>query len=246
MAVAISPDSLRSLGSDTSYERGMKYANDGRVGTVSQQGATVRATVAGREPYGVRLVLDGDALAGHCSCPMGAEGEFCKHCVALAIVWSAQGPDHRVEVPEESMQNDPEEAALRLSRDDLVDLVVGQAARNPGVAADLFARAGMMAEADDATTSATHARIVEVLSPERADGPDVYFEVEALVEELAYLVRGACSDKVVALVEEAAGRWEAVSHLENEVPEIRDLEEWLGELVEEAHHLASARKPLVD
>lgn len=241
MAVVISPDALRSLGSDQSYERGLKYANEGRVGTVSQQGQTVRATVAGREPYGVRLVLDGNALTGNCTCPMGAEGEFCKHCVALAIVWSAHGSEHRIEVPAEPEHADVEEAARTLSRDDLVDLVVGQAERSPGVAAELLARAGMMRDPDDSTVEATRARVAAVLSDEGAASWDVYYEVEALVEELAHLVHTACSDAVVSLVEEATDRWAAIGFLEHDVPETQDLEVWLTEILQEARHLVSVR-----
>ena len=33
------------------------------------------------------LALAGGALAGSCTCPVGREGLFCKHCVAVGLVW---------------------------------------------------------------------------------------------------------------------------------------------------------------
>lgn len=242
MAVVISPDSLRALGSDQSYERGLAYANDGRVGTVSQHGRTVRATVAGREPYGVRLDLDenDDALTGHCSCPMGAEGAFCKHCVAVAIVWSAHGPEYRIEAAVEP-KGDYTEQARNLSRDDLVELVAGQAEQHPGVAAELCARAGILRDPDDSTVQSMRARIAEVLSDDEAADPEAYYEAEALVEELAFLVHTAASEAVVALVEETMRRWTVISVLGNDMPEVRDLEVWLTDILQEARHLLSVR-----
>lgn len=242
MAVVISSDSLRALGSEQSYERGLAYANEGRVGTVSQHGRAVRATVAGREPYGVRLDLDEDeeALTGDCSCPMGAEGAFCKHCIAVAIVWSAHGPEYRIEGAVEP-KGDYTEQARTLSRDDLVELVAGQAERHPGVAAELCARAGMLRDPDDSTVQSMRARIAEVLSDDGAANPDVYYEAEALCEELAFLVHTAASEAAVTLVEEAMRRWTVISVLENDMPEVRDLEVWLTDILHEARHLLSVR-----
>lgn len=52
-------------------------------------GAWVTAIVHGTDVYQVRLKFDdkrADGLRGDCSCPFGAEGNFCKHCVATGLV----------------------------------------------------------------------------------------------------------------------------------------------------------------
>ncbi|CAG6392192.1 hypothetical protein NMG29_31170 [Streptomyces cocklensis] len=49
-------------------------------------GGTIRAAVPGRETYRVTLVVTEQAgVKGSCDCPYGAEGRFCKHCVAVGL-----------------------------------------------------------------------------------------------------------------------------------------------------------------
>ncbi|WP_425394068.1 SWIM zinc finger family protein [Actinokineospora inagensis] len=45
-------------------------------------GSTVTATVDGIRTYRVRLDVTPKGLHGRCSCPYGADGVFCTHCVA--------------------------------------------------------------------------------------------------------------------------------------------------------------------
>lgn len=41
----------------------------------------------GAERYRVRLELAGGELERSCTCPVGREGLFCKHCVAVGLAW---------------------------------------------------------------------------------------------------------------------------------------------------------------
>jgi len=47
--------------------------------------------VSGTQDYELRLECDGAEMAGECSCPQGADGAFCKHCVATALAWIDDG-----------------------------------------------------------------------------------------------------------------------------------------------------------
>ncbi len=81
-----SPERLRRLAGARSFERGEEYALVCRVErlTVAEDSAT--ATVVGAAPYRVRLRRDrAGELAGSCICPVGEEGAFCKHCVAVGL-----------------------------------------------------------------------------------------------------------------------------------------------------------------
>ena len=70
-----------------SFERGEEYAATGRVRLSSLGERSAVATVAGTSDYRVALRLGrDDRLEGACSCPIGAQGAFCKHCVAVALV----------------------------------------------------------------------------------------------------------------------------------------------------------------
>ena len=96
---ACASDRLRRRAGERSWERGVEYAAAGRVTGVVVEGTRVTATVAGGDRYRVRLSLDsGGELDGACTCPVGAEGRFCKHCVAVAL--SVGADDERVALRE--------------------------------------------------------------------------------------------------------------------------------------------------
>jgi len=75
---------LRALAGPKSYQRGTGYLD--AVADLRVVPGGVRAIVHGTEPYGVRLLSEDGRLTGTCDCPVGAEGAFCKHCVALGLV----------------------------------------------------------------------------------------------------------------------------------------------------------------
>lgn len=78
-------DALRSRAGDRVFARGARYADEGRVELLDANDAAVSGVVAGTGDYQVRLWVADDDLNGACDCPMGEEGQFCKHQVALAL-----------------------------------------------------------------------------------------------------------------------------------------------------------------
>jgi len=88
-ALGFTEDDLRYAAGPTSYARGLGYLN--QVEDLQIAGTRVTATVFGNDAYEVRLTF-GDTgpgasnVDGDCSCPFGAEGNFCKHCVAVGLV----------------------------------------------------------------------------------------------------------------------------------------------------------------
>lgn len=79
---------LRILAGPRSYERGEGYAAEGYVHSITEYKGKLVATVTGTHDYQVKLWIEHDALESSCTCPMGEMGEFCKHCVATALVWT--------------------------------------------------------------------------------------------------------------------------------------------------------------
>lgn len=79
---------LRDLAGPRSYERGVGYAADGYVHSINEYKGKLVATVTGTSDYQVKLWVEHDTLESDCTCPMGEMGEFCKHCVATALVWA--------------------------------------------------------------------------------------------------------------------------------------------------------------
>jgi uncharacterized Zn finger protein len=103
---ALRPAALRRLTDERSYRRGEEYFKEGRVRSLAEYGDAVSALVEGQggAEYRVRLSAGPrDERAQHsCTCPVGAAGAFCKHCVATALGFlaaerararEADGPD---------------------------------------------------------------------------------------------------------------------------------------------------------
>lgn len=90
----ITCDLLREMARDVTYARGYAYVQEGRVREISVQDGILSARVEGGEAYRVRLFRQGDGLEFDCTCPVGNELRFCKHCVAAGLAWLvAQGTE---------------------------------------------------------------------------------------------------------------------------------------------------------
>ncbi len=83
----IDREQIRELAGDGAFGRGEAYFAQDRV-AVSSQGVTgFDATARGTSRYRLWLRQKGDAIQFDCSCPAAADGSFCKHLVAAALVW---------------------------------------------------------------------------------------------------------------------------------------------------------------
>ncbi len=139
---------LRELADPMSLARGASYFLDGRVelGTVGPD--AVQATVRGTMPYRVELRAAGGRPTWWCNCPVGAEGRFCKHAVAVAMAVNPEtaetGPRPR---PAPGPDPGLRDYLVALGTDPLVDLLLEQAAVDPRLRDRLTARAAAAAGA---------------------------------------------------------------------------------------------------
>ncbi|THV43021.1 SWIM zinc finger family protein [Glycomyces buryatensis] len=78
-------DDLAELAGPKSYEHGLKYFDAVRHLTASDK--EIRAEVQGTERYRVSLRLKRNGIEGRCDCPWGEDENFCKHCVAVGVVY---------------------------------------------------------------------------------------------------------------------------------------------------------------
>lgn len=118
---------LRALAGTRSYERGEAYFETGSVDRFVIEDDALLATVLGTHPYRVELRPGGKALEHSCTCPMGREGAFCKHCVAagLAFLDAGAGGSARRPAP---LSADAIRAKLEgLDRDSLVSVLIEEA-----------------------------------------------------------------------------------------------------------------------
>lgn len=124
---------LRNLAGGRSYQRGEDYAVGGKVRDVVERDGEITASVRGTGRYRVRLWTEKGDLAFECTCPVGSEGEFCKHCVAVALVWLSEQEGTSGFPPESGRHtrvDDIRAHLASLSKDSLVDLLLHQADRD--------------------------------------------------------------------------------------------------------------------
>lgn len=87
---ALSDLSLRAASSKAIFERGQTYAPSGAVSDLTPLTGTepgVAAEVLGTDCYSTEVWLDEGEVAGSFDCPSANEGGFCKHQLAVALVW---------------------------------------------------------------------------------------------------------------------------------------------------------------
>ncbi|WP_433351998.1 SWIM zinc finger family protein [Microtetraspora malaysiensis] len=90
-------DDLRTLAGGKSYDRGVDYVD--AVDDLQVDSGKIFAIVYGTEPYEVELTVGRRGLDGVCDCPWGQEGNFCKHCVAVGLVYLSRR-EHGEAVPD--------------------------------------------------------------------------------------------------------------------------------------------------
>jgi len=122
--------SVEAMADRRPFDRGLLYAADGRVGKRTLTESSVKAKVRGSSSYQVKLWLDEGQATFDCSCPVGVEGRFCKHAVAVALVVTdaVADPGQRAEAV-----IDIRAYLAGLEHDALVELLVERAAEDDGV-----------------------------------------------------------------------------------------------------------------
>lgn len=88
----ITAQNLCALAGSRSYSRGDEYFVTGRVGPLTEKNGVISAQVRGSRMYNVWLKAAsagvGKFCLDHtCTCPVGRDGDFCKHCVAVGLAW---------------------------------------------------------------------------------------------------------------------------------------------------------------
>ncbi|HEX5480993.1 MAG TPA: SWIM zinc finger family protein [Terriglobia bacterium] len=83
---------LHRMAGGPSFSRGQDYFKDGRVHSLFNDAELLEATVIGSRKYHVRLWVEKGKVSYSCTCPVGEDGDFCKHCVAVALAGKTERP----------------------------------------------------------------------------------------------------------------------------------------------------------
>ena len=136
----ISLNTLATWAGPRAFARGRAYFQAGAVQRLAITHNRISARVEGTDLYHTELSLQDNELDFNCSCPVGDDGEFCKHAVAVGLAWLAESPSTRTH------KVDPELDAIRTwlmasDKNSLVDLVIAQVARDEDFATRLLTTA---------------------------------------------------------------------------------------------------------
>jgi tetratricopeptide (TPR) repeat protein len=142
-------DKLLELADERSYARGEAYFEDRRVQSLAENLNVVTGQVQDTETYQVKLWVEDGELASSCSCPWAAEGNFCKHCVAVGLAWLEQDSETNGGVPKAGKtpvkpRITPDDVRAMLNSEGkgyLVEIIMNQAAADNALAERLVMKA---------------------------------------------------------------------------------------------------------
>ena len=130
LAQIISREALRNLAGTRSFERGENYFQSGCVGRPAEYQNRVTASVQGTQKYVVKLWAEEGNLRHDCTCPVGRDGLFCKHCVAVGLAWLEQhekaAGTHGAHTDLPPTMDDVRAYLAEQSRETLVDILMDQ------------------------------------------------------------------------------------------------------------------------
>lgn len=230
---------IEALASPRSYERGVTYLEEGRVGPLRASTGRVAAAVQGGESYAVELSVEHSRLQYACSCPVGLDGAFCKHCVAVALGWLR---GHTTPVPtlddaRTHLETLPHEALVELLIDHAHDdsalarklrlLAIGTSALGRGGGTDL---ASLRALVDQVFACHGFVAYRQVYGYVRA--------IEETIDVLDGLLAQGSADELVEITEYALAAAErSLEHVDDSDGQMREVIERLERL-----HLDACRR----
>src|SRR5579864_4806754 len=244
-------EALRQLAGGRSFERGEDYFASGQVTSLVEHAGKLTATVQGTEDYRVALSVCAGELHYDCTCPMGMDGAFCKHCVAAGLAWLAGSSGTS---PENTSKADTtpvvtlDDARTWLNEQDkqeLIEMLLDQAA------ADQHLRERLLLQAAKAAgKGANVAAIRKAIDRATRTGGFVDYRaahefslgVDLVVDSIADLLKAGFAAEVVELTEHALGK------VEQATMSMDDSDGYMGGILQRLQelHLEACRKTKPD
>ncbi len=233
---------LKRLATNRSFARGETYFKDGRVHSLATHKAVLTAIVSGQADYSVTLRSGEREIEYSCDCPIGLEGEFCKHLVAvgLASLDPAQESNGKRERKRKrtASKDDLGEYLQRQDKDILVAMLARAATENRDLRERLLLEAAQSNPAG--FDIAAYRR--SIANATRTDGfidyhsaYDYTHRIHQVTESIAALLTGGHAPAVIELTEYA------LAQLECAIGDIDDSDGYMSDILselQELHHRA--------
>ena len=239
---------LRQLAGPKSFDRGAGYFESGQVESLVEHAGKLTAMVQGSDEYRVTLSAaaddDGD-LNHNCTCPVGREGDFCKHCVAVGLAWLANSagasPRHTGVAPVVAL-DDARAWLLKQDKGKLAEIILNQAAQDQNLREQLLLQSAKAAGKGASVTAIRKA----IQRATRTGGfvdyrsaRDFSDGIDRVVDSLADLLKEGSAAEVIDLAEYALGKVEeALLNMDDSNGYISGILSRLQELHFEACHKA--------
>ena len=231
---------VRALAGDLWFARGEAYFQEDRVRELIEHSGKRSAIVSGTRDYRVRLWMDETRLFYSCTCPLGDDEQFCKHCVAAALAWIHTSTDEEnLQLwKKESPQNDLRSFLERQDKDNLIAIVLHEAANNRSM------RERLQLEAARKQPSGVDIRVFRksIANATRTGGYVDYYaaprfarRIHQVIDSISTLFDDGHAKTVVELTEYALAR------LEKAIGEMDDSDGHMGQILPdlcELHHRA--------
>ncbi|MGF1472326.1 MAG: SWIM zinc finger domain-containing protein [Rubrobacteraceae bacterium] len=233
LAGVLTRGALVELAGERYFERGEQYDRDGLARIFAEHDGTVTARVAGTYEYRVKLQAAEDELRYSCTCPLGADGEFCKHCVAAGLAWLGQARGSGAAAEPVGATTDEVRAYLgRQSREALVEILLDRAEEDELLRERLLLRAASEKPGGPDTAAFNHV-IEDALDPggflDYGSGWEYTQRVDGVIESLSGLLDRGFADEAVGLAEYALGvaegamEYDSGGHVSNVARDLEDL-----------------------
>ena len=229
---------IKSLAGARSFERGMDYAESGAVVSINSKENEISGKVEGQHTYRVRLFADKKGeIDWECSCPVGMDGDFCKHCVALGLQWLENKDEIKSVEKERNSISDAKRIADfldSLDKTELVKIIKTQADKDDSFYRNLLMSSLSSVKKKD--SSAVKNVIREAFRTggfidykEAWDFTDSLMEVCDMLKKMITTPESA--ENVMELTEYAMKRWEAA------IEGIDDSDGGMGSVLDELHEI---------
>jgi len=165
---------LQSQAGSAAFGRGEGYFESGLVGSLRLHKDGVQAKVSGSYPYRVRLDWR-NGFDYRCNCPMGVQGDCCKHCVAVGLAWLSRDAesDSTVDSEDERIRRWLESKKKK----QLISMIMEASESDD----QLFKRLSLMASASSLDLTALKQSISNTIETDYID----YYEMNSYVDELS-------------------------------------------------------------
>jgi uncharacterized Zn finger protein len=229
---------LKRMASDRSFARGEAYFKDGRVHSLATDEGAATAIVRGQDDYCVTLRPTEREIRYSCDCPIGLEGEFCKHLVAAGLAWidsDAEGKGKTGKKRKRATTEDDLRAFLEgQEKDTLVAMLMRAAMENRTLRERLLLEAARINPAG--VDLAAYRR--SIANATRTDGFVDYHSasgyaqrIHQAIESIATLLNDGHAAAVIDLTEYA------LANLENAIGDMDDSDGYMSEILPELHDL---------